>query len=113
MRIGNDDYTVEYDPQTATATFTGVMRLNTGEYTPIAELLARVTAGAPLLILDLRGLTALNSSGITSFARFLLTQRMRDDLEVRVRGSDKIPWQPKSLANFKLLLPNLKLEWDG
>jgi len=112
MRLSTDDYSVEYDPQTATVTCSGVMRLYTREYTSIIELLAQATNGATALNMDLTGLNALNSSGITAFARFVLDLNQRPELDVRVRGSRQVPWQPKSLANLKLLLPRLVLEWD-
>lgn len=113
MRIANDGYSVDYAPETGTVTFTGVLRAPADEYKPIMELVAQAAEASPLLTLDLRRLTALNSSGITALARFILSLRLRPEVAARILASRQIAWQPKSLANFKLLLSSLILEWDG
>jgi hypothetical protein len=112
MQIGNDDYLVEYDPGAARVACSGVMRLAGEEYAPIGELLRGAAGAGEGLTLDLSRLDALNSSGITIFARFILELRRRQDFKLTVIGSQQILWQPKSLANFKLLLPDIELVFN-
>ena len=62
------------------------------------------------LILDVRELQFLNSSGINTLSKFILRVRNHKVSQVVVKGSARFPWQEKSLVNLQRLLPALKLE---
>ncbi len=114
MEIKSEDYVVIYNPEAATVTFEGLLRLSgMDEYAPIVGLLNEVAAeNLPSLILDLRSLQFLNSSGINMLSKFVLRVRQQDKTQLTVQGSNEIPWQSKSLKNFQRLMPTLQLEFD-
>ena len=43
-------------------------------------------------------------------SKFVLSLRKKKGTELIVLGSKEMPWQGKSLKNFKKLLPGLRLE---
>ncbi len=112
MEITHDDYVVRYDPATATVVCQGSFRLQgSEEYAPILQLLTEAADAKPAtLVLDLRALRFLNSSGINTLSKFVLQVRKHNASQVVVKGSSQFPWQQKSLKNFQRLLPGLQLE---
>ena len=112
MEITHDDYVVRYDPATATVVCQGSFRLQgSEEYAPILQLLTEAADAKPAtLVLDLRALRFLNSSGINTLSKFVLQARKHHVSQVVVKGSSQFPWQQKSLKNFQRLLPGLQLE---
>jgi hypothetical protein len=114
VEINDDDYQVSYDTKTQTVTCTGSFRLGgTEEYAAIVKLLNDAKDQEPLtLTLDLRSLTFLNSSGINVLSRFVIAVRETKSVELRVLGSQAIPWQTNSLINFQRLMPSLQLEFE-
>lgn len=114
QEIEGETYTVRYEPETATITFQGSLRLSgMTEYEPIVQLLDEVTAQEPSTItLDLRQLAFLNSSGINVFSKFALNARKQKTIKVVVKGSEAVPWQGKSLKNLQRLMPDLVLELE-
>jgi len=112
MEIHHADYHVTYDPTTATVTCQGSFRLQgNAEYTPILEVLtAAVDAKPAPLMLDIRALQFLNSSGINTLAKFVLYVRKHNASQLVMQGNSHYPWQQKSLKNFQRLLPGLHLE---
>ncbi|GIX48209.1 MAG: hypothetical protein KatS3mg131_2420 [Candidatus Tectimicrobiota bacterium] len=114
MEIANEEYVVRYDPDSATVTCQGSFRLRgMEEYAPILHLLLAAADAKPLtLVVDLRRLRFLNSSGINTLSKFVLRVRQHRVSQVVIKGSSEFPWQQKSLKNFERLLPGLRLEID-
>lgn len=112
--VRGEDYTVTYDRDKGTAYFNGIFRLSGAEgYRPIAEFLGRILAsGVNSLVLDLRELVLLNSSGITMLSRFVIHARQYEHLALKIRGSQAIFWQERSLGNLQRLHPRIELDWD-
>ncbi|MGE5658877.1 MAG: slr1659 superfamily regulator [Actinomycetota bacterium] len=114
MEIKSEDYCIWYDPMTKTVTYNGSLRLSkTEEYAPIVQLLNEITdEQPPLIILNLRKLEFLNSSGINILSKFVIKVRQQKNIQIVVQGSKSIPWQGKSLKNLQRLMPSLHLEWE-
>ena len=110
--IKDKDYTVQYDPDSNTISFEGLLSLGGAkEYAPITDLLNRVAADEPeQMTLDLRKLEFLNSSGISMLSKFVLGLRKKKGTQLIILGSNEMPWQGKSLKNLQKFLPSLKLE---
>ena len=89
--------------------FSGVMRLHASEYEKIVSLLDEIAQQKPAqIILDLRELEFLNSSGIGNLFKFVA--KTRGSTRLIVRGSSEIAWQKKSLPNFQTIAQGLELE---
>ncbi|UBF23571.1 hypothetical protein K9N68_17430 [Kovacikia minuta CCNUW1] len=114
MEIKTKDYQIQYDPATTTVTCLGLLRLSgLEEYAPIVKLLDEVAVQAPpKMVLNLRELQFLNSSGIIMLSRFILKVRDHENTHLVVQGSKDILWQKKSLKNLRRLMPNLQLEFE-
>jgi hypothetical protein len=113
MEIKAENYHIWYDTETDTVTCEGSLRLNgTEEYEPITELLDAVVEREPLtIVLNLQQLHFLNSSGISMLSKFAIDVRKRKNIQMKVIGSQQVPWQSKSLKNLQRLMPSLSLEW--
>lgn len=112
-RVEGEGYSVEYNEGTETVIFTGTMRLKTGaDYAPINALLEKAynAAGDGKLTLDFRQLQFLNSSGINTISRFVITARKKDAAKLLVIGSQDIYWQQKSLTNLQRLWKSVEIE---
>jgi hypothetical protein len=68
-----------------------------------------LTAKPAAIVLDLRELDFLNSSGITMFSRFVIEARDRADVALQFLASEAIPWQARSLKNLQRLMPSLRI----
>ncbi len=114
MEIKTENYKVLYDDKSNNIIFDGSLRLNgTAEYASITELLNNVAQQEPeKIILDLKELNFLNSSGISILSKFVINIRRRKNIQMVVVGAKKNPWQNKSLKNLQRLLPTLKLEME-
>jgi hypothetical protein len=113
MEVNGENYRVTYDPQTATLTCQGSLRLygSTG-YTSIVDLFNKVAdQKPPTIILNLQELQFLNSSGINAFSKFVIRVRNLKTSQLIIRGTNQIFWQSKSLSNLQRLMPDLKLEF--
>ena len=109
----NQEYTVQYHTEIKVHVyFTGMLSLGgPKEYEPIANLLNKIATDKPdTMILNFRKLEFLNSSGISMLSKFVLGLRKKKDIQLVILGSNKMPWQEKSLNNFTKFLPSLKLE---
>ncbi len=111
MKIKTDKYTIEYAKNDRIVKMEGTLRLQgKDEYRDIFELLTKAandTTGLPL-ILDMRDLIFLNSSGISSLSLFIVNMRKLDK-DITIRGNEAIPWQIKSLKNFKKLYGKVEI----
>jgi hypothetical protein len=112
MELSGENYNISFEPESATITCRGQLRL-CGEdgYTDISNLLNEIVAKKPKAItLDLRQLRFLNSSGINVFFKFVINVRNAKASRLRVQGTHAFPWHQKTLKNLKRLMPDLSLE---
>jgi|SRR4028119_781776 hypothetical protein len=114
MEIKTDDYSVWYEPTTATVNFQGLLRLpGIPDYEPIVQLLNDVTEQEPATItMNLQKLKFLNSSGMSVLSRFVIGVRKKKTIELVVKGSPGVSWQEKSLSNWQRLMPALSQVWE-
>ncbi len=109
--IEKTDYKVYYDPDLNIITFTGELSLGgANEYDPIKVFLNDIVESDPSkIILDLKQLEFLNSSGISLITKFVMGLRKKPHIHLTVLGSIDVPWQSKSLKNLQKFLPELEL----
>ena len=114
MEIESQNYRVIYDEASHNIIFDGSLRLNgSAEYASIFELLNNVAQQEPeKIVLDLKRLKFLNSSGISILSRFVINVRKRKNIQMLVIGAKQNPWQGKSLKNLQRLMPSLQLEME-
>ena len=114
QELSGENYSVTYDADTVTVKFSGQLVLRGyGDYAPIMELLLAVAATEPnIMILDLKEIVFLNSSGINMFCKFLLSLRRQQTTQLVIVGTKEIPWQSKFLKNMPKLLPSVELRLD-
>jgi hypothetical protein len=114
MEIKTEAYQVRYNTELQTVFFQGSLRLNgTNEYSSISELLDEIIEIAPQkLILDVKELNFLNSSGISILSKFVINVRKSQNIQMSVMGVKEIPWQSKSLKNLQRLMPSLILNLE-
>lgn len=112
MELKTDDFTIWYEEATNTTHFQGKLRLNnTEEYEPINRLLAKASEDREQVVWDLKQLEFLNSSGINVLYKFVLSAR-KNNLGMKVLGSESMNWQKKSLPNMKKFMPSIELIID-
>lgn len=114
MEIKTENYNIWYDAMAKAVIFQGSLRLSEiEESAAIVQLLDDVIVQPPeILILNLRELRFLNSSGINVVSKFVIKVRHQENMQLVVQGSMSIPWQGKSLKNLQRLMPSLELEWE-
>ncbi|CAD5912255.1 hypothetical protein PCC9214_00116 [Planktothrix tepida] len=112
QEIKGEDHIVQYDPESVMICFQGELSLGGPvEYEPIKKLLEQVMATEPpLMTLDLRNLSFLNSSGISLLSKFVMGLRKKPQIQLIILGSKEVAWQDKSLQNLKKFLPSLELK---
>lgn len=111
--IVGEEYSVRYDPGTATVCFQGSLSLPSVEdFVPITQLLEVALNNAPpTLTLNFRELEFLNSSGISVLSRFVIRARNQTETALIVQGSETVVWQKRSIKNLQRLMPTMQLEW--
>jgi hypothetical protein len=111
MEIKTDDYVIAYHKDTATIICEGSLLLSgSDEYAPILDLLTKAADDQDShLTLDLRELEFLNSSGINTLTKFVISIRNRQTLSLTGIGYEEIPWQVRLLKNLQRLMPDLEL----
>ena len=139
LEIAGSDYRISYDPLAHCVTFRGVLRLygthgyvslnefhrshsptapqkssnSKVGYSSIMKLLEDVIEQAPdSIMLDLRELQFLNSSGINVLSRFVIMIRNDDSIDLTILGNRKLSWQTNVLNNLKALMPDLRMQFD-
>ena len=111
--LSGEGYVVELDAGRDTVSMTGALRLGgLSQYGPISRMLEDALDGRSQLTIDLTGLEFLNSSGIATLSKFVISARNRNECALVIRGSNDIAWQGKSLNNLKRLMPSLELRFD-
>jgi len=108
--ITGDSYEVRLD-DTSSVHFKGSLRLSgTEDYAPILEMLKETLVNpAGPIVLDLKELDFLNSSGITMFSRFVIEVRDRAGIDLHVHASEAVSWHGRSLKNLQRLMPSLTI----
>ena len=106
------DYTVNLDSEKE-ATISGKFRLSSpNSYeTVFSEIKIAMEKGPKDFVLDLRNLTFLNSAGITSLARLIITGR-EHNVPITIKGSDLIAWQLKTLDSLRRLWSKVTISFD-
>ena len=112
MQIKGENYNVWYDKNNGAVNFNGALRL-TGmqDYAPILQLLNEIASTEPPnMVINLQHLEFLNSSGISMLSKFVIGMRKKNSIQMKILGSNSIPWQGKSLKNLQRLMPSLTLD---
>jgi hypothetical protein len=107
--IHGESFDILLDKDKSTVSFKGALRLSgTEDYAPILDMLKEtlIHPTAPI-VLDLRELDFLNSSGITMFSRFVIEARDHAGIDVQVLASEAVSWHARSLKNLQRLMPSL------
>ena len=106
--ISGDSYEIQVN---STIMFKGALRLTGVEdYAPILEMLkGTLTDPATPIVVDVRELDFLNSSGITMFSRFVIEARDCAGINLQFLASEAIPWHARSLKNLQRLMPSLSI----
>jgi hypothetical protein len=109
--IHGESFDIRLEPENSTVLFKGALRLcGTEDYAPILDMLKEtLTSPAMPIVLDLRELDFLNSSGITMLSRFVMEARDRPGIDVQVLASEAVPWHARSLKNLQRLMPGLSI----
>jgi hypothetical protein len=109
--INGESFEVRLEENSSTVFFKGALRLSgTEDYAPILDLLKETLVhAAPPIVLDLRELDFLNSSGITMFSRFVIEARDCAGINLHVVASGAVPWHARSLKNLQRLMPSLNI----
>ena len=111
--IKSEEYSVTYDPTTATVVFQGTLRLyDYASYQPTETLLHKaLTEAAAVITLDVHQLGFINSSGLDMLFRFAHRASNRKGTQLVVRRSKQAaPWQKKLLATMQMMAPSLQVE---
>jgi hypothetical protein len=117
MEIKSDRYRIHYDLTTMTVVCEGALLLNgTEEYHSILTFLKGIVDQQPsYMIIDLRGLKYLNSSGINMFAKFVMyindKQKNSNLFDLTIIGRKEIYWHERVFKNLKRLLPILTIKF--
>jgi hypothetical protein len=109
--INGESFEVRLEDDNSTVFFKGALRLSgTEDYAPILEMLKEtLIAPSMAIVVDLRELDFLNSSGITMFSRFVIAARDRHGINLHFLASEAIPWHARSLKNLQRLMPSLNV----
>ncbi len=107
--INGESFAIQLDEGNSTVLFKGALRLSgTEDYAPILDLLKEtLMSPANPIVLDLRELDFLNSSGITMLSRFVIEARDHAGIDVQFLASESVPWHARSLKNLQRLMPSL------
>ena len=110
--IKGESFDIRMEDGTSTVCFKGALRLSGMEdYAPILDLLkSTLTDPVQPIVLDLRELDFLNSSGITMFSRFVIEARDRVGIHLQFLASESIHWHARSLKNLQRLMPSLIIQ---
>jgi hypothetical protein len=109
--IHGESFDIRLEEENSTIQFKGALRLcGTEDYAPILDMLKKtLTSPAMPIVLDLRELDFLNSSGITMLSRFVMEARDRPGIDLQVLASEAVPWHARSLKNLQRLMPALSI----
>lgn len=109
--INGESFEIRQEEHNSTVVFKGALRLSgTEDYAPILDMLKQtlITPARPI-VLDLRELDFLNSSGITMLSRFVMDARDCAGINLQILASEAVPWHARSLKNLQRLMPSLSI----
>jgi hypothetical protein len=109
--INGESFEIRLEDDNSTVFFKGALRLSgMDDYAPILDMLKEtlISPAAPI-VLDLRELDFLNSSGITMFSRFVIEARDHTGINLQILASEAVPWHVRSLKNLQRLMPSLNI----
>lgn len=109
--IQGESFEIRREENNNMVVFKGSLRLSGMEdYAPILEMLKGTLIDPPTpIILDLRELDFLNSSGITMLSRFVIEARDQTGINLYFFISQAIAWHARSLRNLQRLMPALTI----
>jgi hypothetical protein len=109
--IHGESFEIRLEEDNSTVFFKGALRLSgTEDYAPILNMLkGTLLSPSKPIVLDLRELDFLNSSGITMLSRFVIEARDHTGIDVQVLASEAVPWHARSLRNLQRLMPTLSV----
>ena len=111
--ISGENYQATYKEAENTIMLDGTLRLRgLDEYKEIGQMLDHSLKQGKAIILNVKKLDFLNSSGIAMLSQFVIRTRKSSDVKLTIQGSVEIPWQSKSLKNLQRLMPELELNID-
>jgi hypothetical protein len=110
--IRGESFEIWAEDNKNTVFFKGALRLSGMEdYAPVLEMLKeRLTSPHTPIVLDLRELDFLNSSGITMLSRFVIEARDRTGIDLYFFASESVAWHARSLKNLQRLMPSLTIQ---
>ena len=109
--IHGESFEIQLEEENSNVLFKGALRLcGTEDYAPILDMLKEtlISPTTPI-VLDLRQLDFLNSSGITMLSRFVMEARGHEGIDIQVLASEAVPWHARSLKNLQRLMPRLSI----
>jgi hypothetical protein len=111
MEIKGEDYLVNFNEAKGTVEFYGSIRLRDSlDYQSISDLLEGAHGAATdELVLDFRNLQFLNSAGINTISKFVISARKYERVNLKVLGNEQISWQQKSLKNLQKLWAKVQI----
>jgi hypothetical protein len=92
--ISGESFDIQVEENNNTVLFKGALRLSgTEDYAPILDLLRDLLINPHTpIVLDLRELDFLNSSGITMLSRFVIEARDHTGIDLYFLASESIAW---------------------
>ena len=110
MQVQGDKYSISYQSETETVRCAGFLDLRGKDgYKDMADLFDEVAARSSTpgkIMLDVRDLEFLNSSGITTIGGFVIKLRNKGDVQLVIQCSDKHSWQSRSMVGLQKLMPD-------
>jgi hypothetical protein len=110
--IKGESFEIHLEDNNSTVVFKGALRLSGMEdYAPVLDMVKSTLASpAKPIVIDVRELDFLNSSGITMFSRFVIEARDHVGIDLRFLASESIHWHARSLKNLQRLMPALVIQ---
>ncbi len=68
------------------------------------DIVTKMSAASEEFVIDLKAVKFMNSSGISSLGKLLITSRTLNK-KIKLLASEEIPWQAKGLKSFEKLSP--------
>jgi hypothetical protein len=107
--IKGESFEIRMEDNNSTVFFKGALRLSgVADYLPILDLLKETLVNPTKpVVLDLKELDFLNSSGITMLSRFVIEARDEASIALHFIASESVVWHARSLKNLQRLMPAL------
>jgi hypothetical protein len=113
MKIESKEYKIWYDNSHSIVFFEGSLRhYHQDEYTMLQKFLIDILElEQNELTLDFYNLIFLNSAGISTLCKFVLSAKDQNKIQLKIIGNNEILWQVKSFGNFKRIWKKIKIEF--